>query len=196
MLLNIRKPLALGYVMVKNMSQKQMNEKMTLAEAKEAEMTFFQTHPYFGDLCNTNHSNNNRGNGKKKALFGVENLVFVLTKLLVSCIKRSIPVMIDDLKRLLKHASDDLAALGTELPVDLREQQSLLVKRISTFCQLLRHSARGEYRDPDGVLAQSEDLRLHAKVQNVYMKLQSEIMDLRPVNGADNTLKAGTILCV
>jgi hypothetical protein len=145
--------------MVKNMSQKQSNAGMTLAQARDDEMEFFGSHPLFSKHV-------------KKPLFGVNNLVFSLTKLLVACIKRAIPVMISDVKRLLDNAQHDLTLLGIELPRDLREQQSLLVKKISAFCQLLRHSSRGEYRDQEGVLATHSELRLHSVVQNVFKKLQ------------------------
>lgn len=129
-LLNVRKPLHLGYIMCKNISQKQQNEGMTLEEAKKDEMVFFEKHAFFSSYMNKN-------------LFGVNNLVFSLTKLLVSCIKRSIPIMIADIKRLVLRAQEELHALGEELPMENREQQSLLVKKISTYCQLLRLSSRG-----------------------------------------------------
>jgi hypothetical protein len=80
--------------------------------------------------------------------------------------------MISDVKRLLDNAQDDLTLLGVELPHDLPEQQSLVVKRISTYCQLMRHSSRGEYRDVDGILAIEQDLRLHSVVQGVFKRLQ------------------------
>lgn len=57
---NVRKPLQLGYVMVKNRSQVQLKAGISGAEAREAEETFFRTHPHF--------------KGCDPKLFGVSNL--------------------------------------------------------------------------------------------------------------------------
>lgn len=71
---NIRKPLALGYIMVKNRSQKEINENVTNSQAREIESTFFRNHSAF-KKCNP-------------ALYGVEQLSKKLTILLVDRIKQ------------------------------------------------------------------------------------------------------------
>ncbi len=68
---NIRKPLALGYVMIKNPSQKQWNDGMTPAGAREAEVAYFHSHPVFNAANEPN------------CLFGTPCLVQMLTKILV-----------------------------------------------------------------------------------------------------------------
>lgn len=44
---NIRKPLALGYIMVRNRSQKDLNEQISMMKAREQETQFFKSHPAF-----------------------------------------------------------------------------------------------------------------------------------------------------
>lgn len=47
---NVRKPLKLGYVMVKNRTQVQLNMHQSLAEAQAQEMAFLRAHPAFAAL--------------------------------------------------------------------------------------------------------------------------------------------------
>lgn len=70
---NIRKPLKLGYIMLKNRSQKELNENLTTVEARAAEERFFANHPV---LRTANPS-----------LVGIRNLSAKLTQLLVNRIK-------------------------------------------------------------------------------------------------------------
>ena len=44
---NVRKPLKLGYIMVKNRNQHQLNQLVTLREAQREEMRFFKSHNVF-----------------------------------------------------------------------------------------------------------------------------------------------------
>jgi interferon-induced GTP-binding protein Mx1 len=172
-LLNIRKPLKLGYIMVKNFSQKQMNDGVPASLSRKDENEYFAQHPVFSSYLNK---------------VGVDNLIFSLTKLLVSHIKRTIPIMVSDVKRLLTIAKEELVQLGNEMPRDAREQQSYVVKKITQFCQVLRHSARGEYRDAGGVLAAHENMRLHFLMQNSYKDLQDRIFALRPVASLNSAM--------
>lgn len=167
-LLNVRKPLKLGYIMVKNFSQKDNNEGKPLSVGRHEEQQYFEKHPVFSQYAD-------------RKVLGVDNLVQSLTKLLVSHIKTTIPQMLQDVKRLLANAKVELSQLGSALPVGSREQQSLLVKKISEYSQVLRHSTKGEYRDSGGVLAANEDFRLHYMMQNAYKDMQGKIQVLRPV---------------
>jgi len=72
-LCNVRKPLRLGYVMLKNASQKEANEGLSMQEARRREIAYFQSHPHFGLL--------------PPALFGAAALATLLTRLLAAHIK-------------------------------------------------------------------------------------------------------------
>lgn len=67
---NIKKPLELGYVMLKNPSQKEVLEGISASQAKQRELDFFNNHSEFSKLSSK--------------LFGMENLVDKLTRVLVS----------------------------------------------------------------------------------------------------------------
>jgi hypothetical protein len=191
---NTRKPLALGYIMVKNLSQKQVNEGVNQQQAKLLEKEYFQTHSEFSQLSGT--------------LFGVDNLVTACTKVLVSNIKRSLPEIKKDLELMLQSSLQELSELGLGLPVDIRDQQSLIMDRvmneghmlynslppipcftvcnffqISSFCRCFRQSSRGDYRD--GVLAMTPAARLHIQMQWAYKAFQTQIQELRPAPGTE-----------
>lgn len=179
-LLNIRKPLKLGYIMVKNVSQKQLNESISVEEARQDEITFFQKHPVFSKYHDQH-------------LFGVENLTNVLTKLLATHIRRTLPAVMQEVRVLLTQSKEELTQLGPAPPSDGREIQSVLVKKIYHYCQVLRHSSRGEYRDKSGILAKSADYRLHAKTSKFFKQMQDHILDLRP-DFTENTKPAWKLL--
>lgn len=76
-LTNVRKPLKLGYVMVKNRSQLQLHEGMSAEEAVRAEDSFFANNDAYRDV--------------PKDLLGADALTRRLTSLLVKRIKHVLP---------------------------------------------------------------------------------------------------------
>lgn len=165
----MRKPLRLGYVMVKNASQRELNEKpLAREDARDAEMKFFQTHDVFSKYID-------------RELFGVERLTRSLTELLATHIRRTLPSIQQELKALSVAAEEELQRMGPAPCKDIREVQSSLVKRTNVFCQTLRQSSCGEYRDKLGLLATSAELRLHAQIAVHFKKMQESILQQRPV---------------
>jgi len=81
---NIRKPLKLGYVVVKNRSQHQLNQRLDLNAAHREELAFFQNHPQFSTLPANQ--------------IGIGALASRLTHILVSRIQSSLPQMKHDLR--------------------------------------------------------------------------------------------------
>jgi hypothetical protein len=71
--------------MVKNRSQKDINDGMSLADAARGEMNYFSNHSHFGVLVNNDAT--------VAARFGIKNLTTHLTKLLVRRIKDELPTM-------------------------------------------------------------------------------------------------------
>jgi len=164
---NIKKPLKLGYYMLKNTSQKQLNEGITTHEAWQDEAQFFANHDVFKQYQSMN-------------TFGRDNLVSSLTRLLVERIQLCLPGIQRDLTQILSQTTSELTQLGPDLPTDCIELKAIAVKSISSYCELLRHSSRGEYRDSLGLLAREHSLRLHFRLQQAFQSLQANIAALRP----------------
>lgn len=74
---NRKKPLKLGYAVVKNRSQKQLNEKVPQKKHRHLENDWFNQHPHFKQL---------RGN--LEVAVGTTALCTKLTKILVGHIKK------------------------------------------------------------------------------------------------------------
>ncbi len=91
---NIRKPLALGYVMVKNRNQVQLNSNMSLQEASVEEQKYFSSHSVWCKL--------------DKGVVGVESLSAKLTKILVHRAQESLPIMLFELNEKLTKINQDI----------------------------------------------------------------------------------------
>ena len=165
---NTKKPLKLGYFMLKNMSQKQLNDNISNQEAWESEKQFFLTHEVFSEHLQLN-------------VFGRDRLVEALTSLLVEKIKHSLPNIVRDLKTLMAQISAELVEMGPQPSQDCRELKSVLLRLISKFCELLRQSTRGEYRDSGGFLSKTSSCRLHYQLRQSFSTLQSKIAGMKPI---------------
>lgn len=95
---NIRKPLKLGYIMVKNRTQHELNHRLTLAEAQEQEMAFFKRHPAFNVLPDSH--------------VGITSLARQLTRVLVSRIQSNLPAMKHELHEKVKREGGGRGHLG------------------------------------------------------------------------------------
>lgn len=181
-LLNKRKPLQLGYTIVKNASQKQLNEQKTSTssssstlsssyDARKDEDDFFQNHSFFGSYYTS-----------QSQYFGVKQLITKLTKLLITHIKRTLPTMLSDIRSLLSNFRNELTAIGglEEVIVDVKDMRSVLSKKIAYFNQIVRLSSKGDYRDRKGVLSISNDVRYYGEISKYFKTLQDKILVLRP----------------
>lgn len=166
-LTNERKPLKLGYIMVKCRSQKDLDSDVSLAEAKEQEMAFFREHPDWR-MCKTD-------------ILGTQNLTKRLTTLLVERIQIALPALKWELQNLNEQAEEEIKPLGNARPRTLKEQQRLLMHVVSDFCSLMRQSARGFYGNP--LLAQSSDVRLFQLCQEAFARLKDSVVQCRPAFG-------------
>ena len=107
---NKAKPIKHGYVMLKNRGQKDVDSGMTLAEARAAEMDYFDGSKYKGE-------NRHLGAGV---------LTSRLTKLLVSQIRSSLPDMMIEIHSELKKAEAELRGLGSRPAETYRERLVLI----------------------------------------------------------------------
>ena len=99
-LANETKPLKHGYVMMKNRSQQDLDNKMTIDEARKSESEYFAQSKYIG--------NGNR--------LGAGVLTEALTDLLSSQIHAALPDIRLEINTKLEHAERELLALGEPPP--------------------------------------------------------------------------------
>ncbi|CAB1121527.1 unnamed protein product [Ectocarpus sp. CCAP 1310/34] len=161
---NNRKPLKLGYVMVKNRNQLQLREGVSLKEAHDAEMDFFKSHAVFKTVDST--------------CLGVESLTKRLVSLLTVRIKDALPNMKWELQESLSEVERDLIPLAQHAPQKFGDKLKTLVQLIGVFCRLLRSSIKGEYRDP--ALNTHPELRVRSVADRAFRDLQSGVASLNP----------------
>ncbi|CAN0064868.1 unnamed protein product, partial [Ectocarpus fasciculatus] len=156
---NVRKPLKLGYVMVKCRSQRDIDQGMDNKESLSSEAAFFRQQPVFKSL--------------PSSFFGVPNLTRRLTDLLVGRIKAALPNIKWEIQTQLVKADAELKPMLKGVPHTTAECHTTLMKIVSDYCRLLRQSARGYYRDD--VLSAKPTLRLHAASQAIFRQLHHNI---------------------
>eukprot|EP00752_Nemacystus_decipiens_P009127 g8151.t1 len=161
---NNRKPLKLGYVMVKNRNQLQLREGVSLKEAHDAEMEFFRSHNVFKTV--------------DSSCLGVESLTKRLVSLLTVRIKDALPNMKWELQESLSEVERDLIPLAQHAPQKFGDKLKTLVQLIGVFCRLLRSSIKGEYRDPS--LNTHPELRVRSVADRAFRDLQSGVSSLNP----------------
>jgi len=170
-LTNVRKPLKLGYVMVKNRSQAQVKQNTTRESARAEEARFFEGHAVFSRL--------------DKRLLGVSNLTTSLTKLLVRRIQEELAPMKRQVEILLSKVRAEVRSLSSYGTASTpSERQKLLVTLTQEFVRHLNDCVRGEYRDR--LIVCNPNLRLYTRALIIFQELQSRIVATAPNFRAPN----------
>lgn len=164
-LANKRKPLRLGYAMVKCRSQKELDSRSTLSEAQRVEADFFKNHPHWS-----------MEDSKK---LGVGALTKRLSTLLVDRIKVSLPSIKYELQLQRESASREFERLGGHTAaVDANAMRAEIVRFVAEYTTLLRQSARGNYGN--AMLARRAELRLFGETQTIFRGLKAEVVATQP----------------
>lgn len=123
-LTNIKRPLQHGYFMLKNRSQEEVNQNISLADARKKELDFFAKSPYYEAAPEK---------------LGIKALSSALTELLVQRIEIALPDIKAEVDAVLEKAQEELLVLG-QAPPDNTSAQRL------TFSSVVRdilHDMRG-----------------------------------------------------
>lgn len=169
-LTNIRKPLKLGYLMVKNRNQAALNSGLSIESAHDAEAKYFAEHEVYGKL--------------DPRLFGVRNLTNRLMEILVDRIHKQLPEVCQEVADKLADSTRQLLEMGKP-PPSCREQAAIdfYIPGIQRFRELLQHATSGNYSDD--VLAQDPSLRICAKF-NMNFESFKEILGSCPFGTEDD----------
>jgi interferon-induced GTP-binding protein Mx1 len=156
---NIRKPLALGYVIVKNRNQAQNKMNISLKDALRSEKEFFSNHERWKTL--------------PKLSRGIEALSQKLSHCLVFQAKASLPYMKWELNSKSFLIEKDLNVLGAEVPVGDFEKNHILMQMVSRFGQIVRKISEGDYRDElsQGCL----ELRMKYHISEIIKELRLNV---------------------
>jgi len=163
---NRRKPLTLGYTMVKNRSQKDIREGISSAKSRENESNFFSNHPVFRN-CD-------------ESLCGVQSLSKKLTEVLVARIKAGLVPMRKTVERRLNEVRAELRAMPKSFspPTNEADRRKLLVAITQQYLRYLSDCIRGEYWDR--VLVRQPELRMYNTIVKKFEIFQAQVMDSAP----------------
>ena len=130
-LMNEEIPLKLGYVGVKNRSKQDLVDKIPMQEAFKKEKNFFLNHPVYKRM----------GPG----YYGTDVLIQKLTKILFRVIREHLPHIIKSITDNIKKCEEELALLGTPMPVDDAGKLSLMWNMLNEFCDIYRSVLSGKF---------------------------------------------------
>ncbi|XP_064183783.1 interferon-induced GTP-binding protein Mx3-like isoform X1 [Anguilla rostrata] len=124
-------PLSKGYIIVKCRGQKQINDRISLSDATRIERDFFRRHEYFSGLLY-----------EEKAT--TQCLATKLTQDLVDHIKKSLPLISEQIKKQLWDTRKELSLCESGPPLEPHERKSYLIDTLSLFNDKINRLSTGE----------------------------------------------------
>lgn len=123
--------LRLGFIGIKNRSQQDIIDRITVKAAIEKEELYFSTHPIYSTM--------------PQGLLGIGNLTTKLTKILFTHIKHNLPEIMKEIRTKAKETEDDLRDLGPEMPNDATQKSQVLWNMVTDFVQTYKNTLSGKY---------------------------------------------------
>jgi len=111
--------LRLGFIGIKNRSQQDIIDRITVKAAIEKECLYFNTHPVYSTM--------------PQNLLGIGNLTTKLTRILFTHIKHSLPEIMKEIRDKIRETEDDLRDLGPPMPAESGEKMQVLWNMITDF---------------------------------------------------------------
>ena len=124
-------PLKLGYVAMKNRSQKDIKENMKVKDALIKEKEFFEKHQIYSKM--------------PPGYCGTKTLVDKLTDIFFKKIKEHLPDIIKQIKSKIKEAEEELNLLGNAMPVDNVGKMNMLWNMFSEYCDSYKNVIKGKF---------------------------------------------------
>ena len=159
--------LKLGYVGVVNRSQADINEKKTIQGARDAENSFFEQHPGYGDIADK---------------LGTGYLVKKCSNMLLRHIQKVLPELTADLNKLTAKKRKELADIGEEDPKRTRMD---ITEVILSFSDQFKQSIEGRLGENQDLVSElTGGARIEGIFNDVYAPAIQEI-DILEQLGAD-----------
>ncbi|KAM9455166.1 interferon-induced GTP-binding protein Mx3-like [Clarias gariepinus] len=160
-------PLSKGYVIVKCRGQKQIDDRISLAEATRVEKEFFRRHEYFGCLLY-----------EEKAT--IQCLATKLTQDLVDHIKKSLPLISEEIKKQLWSMRKELSHCETGPPLDPLKKKIFFIDTLTKFNDKINRLASGEVVNDDNlfVLLRSEFKKWKDHLDNTKASFHNMVQEV------------------
>ena len=159
--------LRLGFIGIKNRSQQDIIDRITVGAAIEKEQLYFSTHPVYSTM--------------PQNLLGIGNLTTKLSKILFTHIKHTLPEIMKEIRDKIRETEEDLKDLGPAMPHDGAEKMQVLWNMITDFIQTYKNTISGKY-DNKRIMnsgAAKADLSGGAKIKMSFYNLYTEYHDFK-----------------
>lgn len=160
--------LRLGFIGIKNRSQQDIIDRISVKKAQEKEQLYFGTHPVYSSM--------------PQSLLGIANLTTKLTKILFTHIKFTLPEIMKEIRDKARETEDDLRDLGPEMPNQDTEKMQLLWNMITEFIQTYRNTISGRYDAKRAYIGNESGLSGGAKIKSNFYMLYQEFDGQRATN--------------
>ena len=156
--------LRLGFIGIKNRSQQDIIDRITVKVAIEREKLYFSTHPIYSTM--------------PQNLLGIGNLTTKLTRILFTHIKHSLPEIMKEIRDKIRETEDDLKDLGPTMPVGDGEKTQILWNMVTEFITTYKNTISGRY-DNKRVMGQKQEISGGAKIKMGFYGLYQEFEGYR-----------------
>ncbi|XP_066516308.1 interferon-induced GTP-binding protein Mx1-like [Hoplias malabaricus] len=134
-------PLSKGYIVVKCRGQQQIDNKISLEEATRVERDFFKRHEYFSCLLNEDKAT-------------IQCLATKLTQDLVDHIKKSLPLLSEQIKKQLWDLRKELGEYDAGPPLDPVMRKEFFITTLMKFNDTINRLATGAVGDEDNLFVE------------------------------------------
>ncbi|XP_007945510.1 interferon-induced GTP-binding protein Mx2 [Orycteropus afer afer] len=149
MVQNLTYYLKKGYMIVRCRDQQEIMDNLNLAEATKREINFFQRHPNFRVLL-------------EEGKASVPCLAGRLTTELIMHIKKSLPLLENQIKDSHKRATEELRQCGTDIPSEETDKMFFLIEKIKMFNRDIEKLIEGEEA------VKENETRLYNKIRKEF----------------------------
>ncbi|XP_034155886.2 interferon-induced GTP-binding protein Mx3 isoform X1 [Pangasianodon hypophthalmus] len=160
-------PLSKGYIIVKCRGQKQIDDKISLSEATRVEREFFRHHEFFSCLLYEDKAT-------------IQCLSTKLTQDLVDHIKKSLPLISEEMKKQLWSLRKELSQCEPGPPLDPKKRKTFFIDTLSKFNNKINRLASGEVVNNDNlfVLLRSEFKKWKDHLDNTKSSFHKTVQDV------------------
>ncbi|XP_053471350.1 interferon-induced GTP-binding protein Mx3 [Ictalurus furcatus] len=160
-------PLSKGYVIVKCRGQKQIDDKISLSEATRVEKEFFRRHEFFNCLLY-----------EEKAT--IQCLASKLTQDLVDHIKKSLPLISEEIKKQLWSLRKELSQCEAGPPLDPQKRKIFFIDTLTKFNDKINRLASGEVVSNDNlfVMLRSEFKKWKDHLDNTKASFHKTVQEV------------------
>ncbi|KAI5629530.1 myxovirus (influenza virus) resistance G isoform X1, partial [Silurus asotus] len=160
-------PLSKGYVIVKCRGQKQIDDKTSLTDATRVEREFFRRHEFFSCLLY-----------EEKAT--IQCLATKLTQDLVDHIKKSLPLISEEIKKQLWSLRKEIGHCEAGPPLDPQMRKAFFIDTLTKFNDKINRLATGEVVNDENlfVLLRSEFKKWNDQLDNSKASFHKTVQDV------------------